>query len=341
MSLFIRLSCEVLTDAKILAAGPEASWLWVRGLLYAKQHLTDGFVPDTALAIVGLGLAPAKVRAAAKAIVAAGLWEECEGGWRVPPERWARWQTTREEVEAVRAKRADAGRKGAAKRWTDGKSMASAIDLPSTRNAQSQSQSQSHSSEPEPGGDAQARAGSPDPARPGKVECVVEEVHREAKAQRPMGAPAAAKSASEQRDPGRPAADGVDAKAWSRACAIADAVEEASAPQMPVVDANGARRAMAAAMLVERASEGAMGAALRKLGMPQGAEGAWIELLVNEVALRWRTDVRLARILADLRKWPDGLYPARDAAGVDGRKACRIEEAARILKGMGVGLRVA
>lgn len=101
MALYIRLECEVLTDAKILQVGPEAAFVWVRGLLYSKQHLTDGFIPTHALPLVTLGVTR-DMRDIVTLLVTAGLWDVVENGWHIGAERWARHQTTREDVTRLR-----------------------------------------------------------------------------------------------------------------------------------------------------------------------------------------------------------------------------------------------
>lgn len=66
---------------KFVAAGPQAGWLFVCGLCYSNEHLTDGFIPGCALAVVGPGIGHAR-RLAAR-LVEAGLWHAVEGGWQV------------------------------------------------------------------------------------------------------------------------------------------------------------------------------------------------------------------------------------------------------------------
>lgn len=109
MSLYVRLQTEILTDEKILAAGPEAFTVWARGLCYSKQHLTDGFIPEGALTIVGLGVRNRK--RAIKTLLDLGLWETCEGGYTVGSEKWARHQTTKEQVESERESNAERQRR--------------------------------------------------------------------------------------------------------------------------------------------------------------------------------------------------------------------------------------
>lgn len=123
MSLWAKLPCDMIADPRVLQAGVEAFGLWARGIAYAKQQLTDGLVPRSALAWVGIGMEPDRLRAAVEALVAAGLWQRTAKGFRVPPQEWARWQTTREEVEAVREQRAAIARKAAGVRWKPKRSV--------------------------------------------------------------------------------------------------------------------------------------------------------------------------------------------------------------------------
>jgi hypothetical protein len=143
VSIYVKLVCEALTDAKLLAAGPGGFWLWARGLLYAKQHLTDGVIPDAAMPLVAFGVADFQTEAAK--LVTLKLWEPCEGGHRVPAKTWAKYQTTAADVEAMREKRSRAGKKGADVKWqkngtlpeNDGTLPSENGSLPKARNDQS------------------------------------------------------------------------------------------------------------------------------------------------------------------------------------------------------------
>lgn len=99
--LYARLSCDALTDAKLLAVGPDGFTLWAKGLLYAKQHLTDGEIDENALELCGIGVR--NVRKVAAKLVQVGLWKRTENGYSVGAEKWAKHQTTKAEVESERA----------------------------------------------------------------------------------------------------------------------------------------------------------------------------------------------------------------------------------------------
>lgn len=82
---------------KVLAAGDHAAWLWVSGLCFSSRHLTDGFIPASALArLTGLP----KPRQLAARLVEHGLWDEVEGGWRV--HNYTEKQRSRNVVEGER-----------------------------------------------------------------------------------------------------------------------------------------------------------------------------------------------------------------------------------------------
>lgn len=58
---------------KVVAAGNAAMGLWVRAGSWSAAHLTDGFVPDHMIGLLG-------TTAQAKRLISAGLWTEVAGG---------------------------------------------------------------------------------------------------------------------------------------------------------------------------------------------------------------------------------------------------------------------
>lgn len=102
-------------SANAVSGGELAEVLWCRALDYVNEHGTDGFVP-TGLPPM---LCPAKTAARIKGLVAAGLWEQVDGGWRMHDyEDWnltaGERAKTKKETSEVRSR---AGKKGAAVRW--------------------------------------------------------------------------------------------------------------------------------------------------------------------------------------------------------------------------------
>ena len=116
MSVYIKLVVEALTDPKLLDVGPQGRDLWVRGLLYSKQQMTDGEIPLSALKIVGAG--HRNPTATAAQLCHVGLWKRTPNGFSVG-EIWQKYQTTRAEVEQKRA----AWRERKAKQRSDSQKM--------------------------------------------------------------------------------------------------------------------------------------------------------------------------------------------------------------------------
>lgn len=119
--------CDTLhTHPKAHAAGLEAMGLWVLTLSYVGAYLTDGHIP--------LWVALSKVdgkqellQVLSRKLVDAGLWDEREDGdgWNV--HQYLEHNPTREYVLAERARKSEAGKLGAAKRWGMAQAMAPAI----------------------------------------------------------------------------------------------------------------------------------------------------------------------------------------------------------------------
>lgn len=76
---WVKVESSVSRNRKFQVAGPAASWLWLCGLCYCQEGLTDGFIPFEALQYLGVKSASKH----ASVLVKAGLWETCDGGWLV------------------------------------------------------------------------------------------------------------------------------------------------------------------------------------------------------------------------------------------------------------------
>lgn len=92
---WVQIACSLPTNPKILAVGPAGGWLYLQGLCYCGEHLTDGFIPTSALAVM-----PGATVEQAAVLVAAGLWLELENGWQVHD--YLLHQQSREQVLAKR-----------------------------------------------------------------------------------------------------------------------------------------------------------------------------------------------------------------------------------------------
>lgn len=102
------LSAHYYKDDAIAEAGERAELLYVRGLAFCADVLTDGFISDLQLIrFVGVGMADAKRRA--DRLGRAGLWirDDERGGWVV--KSWDKWNQSLTEIKAKQ--KADAERK--------------------------------------------------------------------------------------------------------------------------------------------------------------------------------------------------------------------------------------
>jgi len=103
---YARVDDQFTEHPKVLEIGPLGEALWLRGLLYASRNLTDGFVPMAFLRRMGDMDALQQV----PHLIAAGLWHECEGGYRIHD--YDDWQRTKADIDAIAEVRAQAGRVG-------------------------------------------------------------------------------------------------------------------------------------------------------------------------------------------------------------------------------------
>lgn len=97
---YARLAGRFWRHPKIAGLSPSAGWLWTRALSYAVDQLTDGVIPKAALPMLGTRLE----RAAAE-LVAAGLWDLSDDGWRFHD--FAEHNITRDKWAAELKRKAD------------------------------------------------------------------------------------------------------------------------------------------------------------------------------------------------------------------------------------------
>lgn len=112
---WVRIDEEFADHPKVMAAGPLGMAMQVAALCYANRYLTDGFIPHAAasklLNLDGLGMRiwsgeisgggeNASWQLIIEDLVAAGMWVETEGGWRIHD--YEDYQPSRADVEADR-----------------------------------------------------------------------------------------------------------------------------------------------------------------------------------------------------------------------------------------------
>lgn len=105
---YIQVEASVRTHKKFLKAGPAASWLWLCGMGYCQDGLTDGFIPFEALDY--LGIKGATARKLKCTLVAVKLWDEAPGGWHVHD--YLRHNKSAESIRHIKGARAAGGSRG-------------------------------------------------------------------------------------------------------------------------------------------------------------------------------------------------------------------------------------
>jgi hypothetical protein len=148
---------------KLQQVGPLAWGVWLAGLAYCNRNLTDGFIPWTkAHTLAGFATMDgddqiwhlARVRTNGEEaediqspwvidlLIAAGLWEEVDGGFRIHD--YTDWQRSKAEILELREKRAEAGRQGGlAKSLASAKASAKQVpeQTPSKRSSKNEAKS--------------------------------------------------------------------------------------------------------------------------------------------------------------------------------------------------------
>ena len=102
--MWFKVDDNLATHPKAARAGLAPIGLWVKAGSWSAQHLTNGFVPNAVLPLLG-----AK-RSHADALVKAELWTAEPDGYRFRD--WFDYQPTAEKSAEIKEKRREAGRKG-------------------------------------------------------------------------------------------------------------------------------------------------------------------------------------------------------------------------------------
>lgn len=134
---WVRVDTAFPHHLKILSVGPLGAWVYLRGLCYAGEARTDGFIPQAILPELLAGLevyavtidsrAKGQLRRTQRApsidwptrLIAARLWEPVEGGWMI--HNYTRRNPTKAYMDDLSATRSTVGKRGAEARWKDGK----------------------------------------------------------------------------------------------------------------------------------------------------------------------------------------------------------------------------
>jgi hypothetical protein len=96
---WVKLATRYYADPKVASLDDTAEVLFVRGVAYAGDQETGGFIPDAVLPQLSRGR---RYAATVRALVEAGLWKPESGGHRMPA--WSTWQSQLDVLAARRAR---------------------------------------------------------------------------------------------------------------------------------------------------------------------------------------------------------------------------------------------
>lgn len=103
MSGWVKVMNALRSHPKVLAVSAEACWLYVCGLCWCNEHLTDGVIPEHVLAVIAPNVRQPTKKATE--LVDARLWHEIEGAYIV--HGYLEVQNSAERVADARAKDAE------------------------------------------------------------------------------------------------------------------------------------------------------------------------------------------------------------------------------------------
>lgn len=110
MMAWVKMDDQFFRHPKVLAAGRDARDLYLVGLCYCAQGLTDGFIPSQAVRVLAAEAEIDTGPASAARLVDVGLWEPTDGGYAIHD--YHEYQPSKERVLATREARAEAGSRG-------------------------------------------------------------------------------------------------------------------------------------------------------------------------------------------------------------------------------------
>lgn len=96
---------------KVLGLSDGAFRLHTSGILYCARYLTDGDVPQAQVPKLTPNYRPAHL----KELVTEGLWVKGTGHYNIHD--YLDWNRSRAQVLSERARKSEAGKRGARKRW--------------------------------------------------------------------------------------------------------------------------------------------------------------------------------------------------------------------------------
>lgn len=112
--LYAQISCKLPDKPEIVEVGVLAELTYYRIILRSREHLSDGALDSRVISRWLCGIREPKRQL--RELERVGLLEPTDSGWRIPPDVWAEWNPTSEQVERGRHAKLERQRKWREKR---------------------------------------------------------------------------------------------------------------------------------------------------------------------------------------------------------------------------------
>lgn len=105
-----KLDDQFFYNKKVAQVDGPAKLLYLAGLVYAANQLTDGFIPEKALRFIASTADVANCQDFARQLLDVGLWDATGEGYMIHD--YLVWNPSKQQVIATREARAESGRRG-------------------------------------------------------------------------------------------------------------------------------------------------------------------------------------------------------------------------------------
>lgn len=109
---WLKLDDQIFLNRKVAQCDSDAKLLYIVGLTYCANQLTDGFIPEATLPLLAgmAGLDWQIAKQSASNLLGVCLWVATDNGWQIPD--YLDYNPSREQVQHKQKARSDAGRQG-------------------------------------------------------------------------------------------------------------------------------------------------------------------------------------------------------------------------------------
>jgi len=105
-----RIDDNFFSHPKVRKAGKDAVILYMAALCHSNAYMTEGFIADDVLDLIGIQAFQNEPKSSANKLVECGLFIRVEGGYQIHD--FLEYNYSRQQINDIKAKRAQAGRQG-------------------------------------------------------------------------------------------------------------------------------------------------------------------------------------------------------------------------------------